>query len=249
MKQELVRVARKVGTSAGVILPIGLLGATVKVSVLEEPVNPLMDSLRILEKHKLSSDVLSIGLTGSYARQDNGIGSDVDILVISKESNVVIEEGKYSIIVISKDQLIKEISEDVIYYSMVQEAIGLINGHLLDEMKKIELSKDALKGFVRDSGKFILKAWKMIKIDRKLGNNNTGDSVAYSLVLRIRSLMILNGISEGKKFRNRSFVREVGEVMYGRYKFVKDGKIGNKTPIVEAVRLIGLLEDRLERLR
>ena len=238
MKQELVRVARKVGTSAGVILPIKLLGATVKVSVLEEPVNPLVDSLRILEKHKLSSDVLSVVLVGSYARGENEVGSDVDVLVVSGNSDVVIEEGKYSILVISRDRLEREIGLDVVYCSMVYEGVPLMNGHLLDELKKVGVVDVVLKKFARDTRRALKKARKMIRIDEKLGNRKTGDSVAYSLVLRIRSLMILEKIREGGKFRKRELVKIVGEDMYGKYKAVKGGKMGDGTSILEARKMI-----------
>ena len=246
MKQELVRVARKVGTSAGVILPIKLLGATVKISVLEEPVNPLMDCMKILGRHKLASDVLSVVLVGSYARGENEVGSDVDILVISKNSNMIIEEGKYSVVVVSRDRLEGEIGRDVAYCSMVYEGVALVNGHLLDELKKVGVADGVLKRFVRETRVALGKARKMIGIDEKLGNRNTGDSVAYSLVLRIRSLMILEKIREGGKFRKRELIKVVGDDMYERYRAVKNGKMGNGTSIVEAKALIEKIEGMMK---
>jgi len=242
MKQEIVRVARKVGTSAGIILPIKLLGATVKVSVLEEPVNPLVDSMRILERHKLSSDVLSVVLVGSYARGENEVGSDVDVLIVSGESNVVIEEGRYSIVVVSRDRLEREIGRDVVYCSMVYEGVALVNGRLLDELKKVGIADEVLKKFVRETRVALRKAKKMIRIDKKLGNKKTGDSVAYSLVLRMRSLMILEKIRNGGKFRKRELVRVVGGGMYERYMVVKGGKRGSGTSILEAENLIEKIE-------
>lgn len=250
MEQELIRVARRVGTSSGVILPIKLLGATVKVSVLEEPINPLLDSLRILEKHKLSSDVLSIGLIGSYARGENDVGSDVDILVISEGVNMTIEKGKYSIVVVSRNELKKSLKSNLIYYfPMIREAVPLMNEHLLNDFKKYKVDNGSLKMFVRDTKRALLRAKRMIKLDEKIGNKNTGDSVAYSLILRLRSLYLLKKINENKKATKREFLKFVSPVMYERYKAVKDGKMSNRTPIVEAVKMIEDIEKWLKGKR
>jgi predicted nucleotidyltransferase len=246
MKQKLIRVARRVGTSSGVILPIGLLGATVQVSVLQEPVSPLLDSLKILEKHKLSSDVLSIGLIGSHARGENNVDSDVDILIISESVNMTIEEGKYSVVIVSKNELEKSLKSNSIYYfPMIREAIPLMNEHLLNYFKKYEVGS-SWRTFTKDTMGALSKAKKMIELDEKLGNKNTGDSVAYSLVLRLRSLYLLKMIGEKKKATNREFSKLVSSVMYERYKAVKSGKMLNKTPIVEAVKMIKNIEKWLK---
>ena len=247
MEQEIIKVTRRVGTSSGVILPIKLLGATVKVTVLEEPINPLLDSIKILEKHNLSSEVLAMGLVGSYAREENEIGSDVDILVITRDTNSTIGEGKYSLTLVSKMSLEKSLEQNPVYFlPMIQEAIALINGSLFDKYKAYEIKKDNLRRLVIETKEAISKAKKMIKLDKALDHKNTGDSVGYSLVLRFRSLYIMDKIIRCQKATKREFLRMVDHSLYERYLAVKKGGLASRTPIDKAEELIKQIEKDLK---
>ena len=138
--EPIVKIAREVGTSAGVLLPRSLLGAKVKVTVIEEAPNPLMDSLKILEENGLNSSVLGIYLTGSYARKEATLESDVDILVITGNITKNISEGRYSLTLVSLKDLEKGLEDNSIsYYPMIFEAEVLINGALIEKYKKINL--------------------------------------------------------------------------------------------------------------
>ena len=248
MKQELIRTTRRVGTSAGVILPIKLLGAVVKISVIEEPINPLLDSIKILKKHKLSSEILAIGLTGSHARIENEIGSDVDILIITEKTTKTIEEGKYSLTLISEKELKKSLEKNPIYYlPMIYEAIPLINPPLLEKYKKHPIKKETLNEFIGDTQKTISNAKKMIEIDEKLNNKNTGDSIAYSLILRFRSLYSLQKMLLKKKISKKDFKKIVNPTLYNIYLDVKKGKMKNRTPIKEAKETIKQIEKLLKK--
>ncbi|MBU3923782.1 MAG: nucleotidyltransferase domain-containing protein [Nanoarchaeota archaeon] len=240
MKQEYFRVARRVGTSAGVILPVKLLGATVKINIVEEPVNPLIDSLKIVEKNELAGEVLGIVLAGSYARGDYEVGSDVDILVISSKKNLMINEGRYSILVMSLDVLKKRLVSDVIVYSMIVEGECILNKSLLDELKGICNKKSVLKNYVIATLGVLKKLEKMIDLDEKLGNKLMGDSVGYSLVLRIRGLLYLN-----EKYNKKKLKKIVGDNIYERYLLVKSGKMGNGVEIEKAKELINYLRGAL----
>jgi predicted nucleotidyltransferase len=246
--EPIVKIAREVGTSAGVLLPRSLLGAKVKVTVIEEAPNPLMDSLKILEENGLNSSVLGIYLTGSYARKEATLESDVDILVITGNITKNISEGRYSLTLVSLKDLEKGLEDNSIsYYPMIFEAEVLINGALIEKYKKINLSKSNLGGYLKSTREMIEKIEKMIDLDNKLGNKNTNDHVAYSLVLRLKGFYILKKILQGKKWSNREFLKKIDGLIYDRYLNVKrNDKYLNKTPIVDAEKMLNVLKKEVK---
>ena len=249
MKQELIKIAREVGTSAGVLLPRKLLGATIKITVLEEAPNPLIDSLGILERCNVTDDVLGVYLVGSYSRGDNGLGSDVDVLVITQGTTKIINEGKYNLTLISKEDLEKSLKENFIYYyPMIVEAKTLLNKGLIEDYKKILIEKKDFNSFLTDTQEMIKKIKEMIDSDVRLKNKNTGDSVSYSLVLRLRTLYIFDKLKKGKLWLNKEFMGLINKKIYERYVYVKNGgHVSNKTPIKEATEMLSILEKEVKK--
>ena len=249
MKQELIKTTRKLGSSAGVLLPKALLGARVKVTVLEEPIKPLEETIRVLGKEGLLGRVLGIYLVGSYAREEAGLKSDVDILVITSGVTRLIQEGKYSFNLVSEAELRKSLKENPIHYlPMILEAKTLLNESLILKYKRVRVSRAGTLRLMKDVEKALKKARKLIDLDKALGNKNTGDVVSYSLVLRLKSLLIMEAILKKKAWSNKKIRSLVEGRLYERYLYVKNnvGKDKNKTPIIEAEALISLIEKWLK---
>jgi len=82
---ELIKTTIRVGNSAGVLLPKKYLNSQVKIIL--EPLNIEKDVIDILMKENLLTDVMGVYLTGSYAREEQNIESDIDILVITSNIN------------------------------------------------------------------------------------------------------------------------------------------------------------------
>ena len=109
MKTELIKQTFKLGNSAGVILPKEWENKKVRVQLIEESINK--DIFEILEKKNLLNDVIGIYLTGSYAREEQTINSDIDVLVITNNTNKSLKEGLYELILISKEKFYKNIMQ------------------------------------------------------------------------------------------------------------------------------------------
>ena len=100
---ELIKNTIRVGNSAGVLLPKEFLNTQVKIVL--QPLNIDKDVLNILIEEKMLKNVLGCYLTGSYARKEQTIESDVDILVITDKINKRIKKGKYEITCISRGEV------------------------------------------------------------------------------------------------------------------------------------------------
>ena len=90
---ELVKNTIRVGNSAGVLLPREWLGSQVRVIL--EPLNLDKEIVEILMRAKILGDVLGAYIVGSYARGEQTIESDIDVLVITGSINKKIKIGKY----------------------------------------------------------------------------------------------------------------------------------------------------------
>ena len=106
---EIIRKAVRVGNSAGVLLPKKWLNATVKVVL--EPLNIEKDVLEIIANEGLLKKTFGAYIVGSYARNEQNIDSDVDILVVTSGVNKKIVRGKYEIIFISKEEVQRQLNE------------------------------------------------------------------------------------------------------------------------------------------
>ena len=95
MEKLILKNVIRVGNSAGVLVPKEWINGKAKVELIEEPINIQKDVINILQK--FLDDVIAIYLVGSYARNEQEKGSDIDILVISNEKTKEIHSGKYNI--------------------------------------------------------------------------------------------------------------------------------------------------------
>ena len=144
MEPELIKPVVRAGNSACVILPKKWLGGKAKIELIEDPVNIEVEIFEILKFYL--KDILGIYLTGSYARGENTPDSDIDVLVITHNTNKTIIEGKYDIILISQENLEKTLKRNILpLLPMIKESKTILNGELIEKYKKIALNKSNLK--------------------------------------------------------------------------------------------------------
>lgn len=118
--ETVIKQAIRLGNSSGVILPKSWEYRKVKVELLEDSV--ASDILDILRKKNLLGEAIGIYLTGSYAREEETIESDIDVLVVTSKKNGFVKEGNYEIMVISEKKLKQNLENSLYVYSMVMEA-------------------------------------------------------------------------------------------------------------------------------
>jgi len=104
----------------------------------------------------------------------------------------------------------------------------------------IETTKSALR--INDSN---------IKLSEKLSEKNIGDAVAYSLILRLREVYIVDCLKKNKLWKTNEFVEMVKKISgsveaYDRYLAVKNrGEAKEILKLGEAKKLLAYLEKKI----
>jgi len=217
------------------------------VELIEEPLDINKDIFEIL-KDKLV-EVKGIYLTGSYARGDNDKDSDVDVLVITESSKGNIKKGRYDLLLIPYENL-----EDALRVSlfpilpMIKEAVPILNQDLILPYKNVEIDKGLIQKKVKNIKEALSANQEIIELNKEAEQEKIGDGVAYSLVLRLRELYMLDCLIAKKRWCKKGLIDLVKKVSgsaiaYERYlKFKNNNKDEDKLPIVEAERLLEYLK-------
>lgn len=241
MKQELIRPVVRVGNSAGVILPKEWLNGQAKVRLIEKPIDVRKDVMEILSPYL--DNVMGIYLVGSYARGEETVRSDVDVLVITNKIDKRIERGKYNLLLISKERLEDRLKKNILpLLPMLREAKSIMNASLIEEYKKTKLTKVGLKKHIELSKSALAIDREMIRLDKEWPSN-CSDAVAYSLILNLRTAHIVNKLRRNRNISNKeikSLIKNVAGSLkaYDGYLRVKnDKKEKEDLPVKEADKL------------
>ncbi|MBI2047204.1 nucleotidyltransferase domain-containing protein [Candidatus Pacearchaeota archaeon] len=211
MENEIIKNTIKVGNSAGVLLPKEWLNTQVKVIL--QPLNIKKEVLEILIEENLLKNLLGAYITGSYARNEQTIESDVDILAITDSINKKIKKGRYEIILVSKENAEKQLKTNILpLLPMIKEAEVIINDALIKGYLNTSLTKKNLKWYVDTTKSRIKKIKEDISLYKKAGENYMSDNVAYILILRLRSLYILSCMKKDEAWRKIVFLRLVRRI-------------------------------------
>src|SRR3989344_8018928 len=190
MIRELIKPIVRVGNSAGVLLPKNWINGKARIELIEKPIDIKKDVLEILDPYL--QNIEGIYLIGSYAREEQTKKSDVDILVITNKINKKIKKGKYEIILISKEKVESALEKNILpILPMLKEAKPLVNSSLIEKYKKTQLTKRNLKPHIELTKSALGINREFINFDEEM-ESNSGDSVAYSLILRLREMYIVD---------------------------------------------------------
>jgi len=247
---ELIRNTIRVGNSAGVLLPKEWLNTEVKIVL--QPLNIAKDVIQILLDEDLLKYTMGAYIVGSYARKEQTIDSDTDILIITININKRIKNGKYDILLISKQSLEKELKTNALpLLPMLLESKSIINNSLADSYKKTTLTKENLKWHLETSKSAMKMVEKDIEVSKEL-KQYTGDATAYSLILRLRTLYILDSIKNKKMWSKPEFLSIIKKISgslksYERYVSAKNkNTLAYKLPIDEAEKLMSYINKKIK---
>jgi len=245
---EIVKNAVKVGNSAGVLLPKEWLGTRVKVIL--EPLEIDKEIIEILRQEEVLKDVLGVYITGSYARREQTIESDVDILVITDKISKRIKRGKYEILCIAKKEVEKQIKKNILpILPMLKEAIPVINKALIRQYASSKLTLENLRYHIETTK----SAMKVVEKDLELSGEikeKASDASAYSLILRLRTLYIIDCLKRDKLWSKKEFLRLIikisgSDTAYKRYENAKNKNTQeNKLGIEEAEKLLDYISKK-----
>lgn len=252
-----IKKAVKAGNSSAVILPRAWLNKEVRVELTKKTSETiLLEIINIVRKHIDSRDIMGIYLTGSYARGEEDENSDIDLLIVTQNvDKEMINEGIYNILIISSELLKQKLAQDLFPIGqMIKEAKPILNEHYLNSIE-IKVTKKNIRWYLNtteDKLKIIKKALDITKTKNKKYISNL---VAYTLVLRIRTLYIINKLMKNEKYSKKDFVKIIKKVSkgtdaYKEYLNVKNnskekGRIGTE----EIERLYEYLKNQLKEVK
>ncbi|MDO8459572.1 MAG: nucleotidyltransferase domain-containing protein [Nanoarchaeota archaeon] len=247
----------KAGNSSAVVLPRSWLNKEVRVELIKKtPELILSNVIDIAKNHIKIEDIIGIYLTGSYARGEEDKDSDIDVLIITDNiDREIINEGIYSILIISSELLQQKLSKDLFPVgAMLKEAKPLLNAHYLDGLN-LKVTRNNVLWYL-DTTKDKLAIIKKVIYTMK-GNNQkyVNDKVIYTLVLRIRTMYIIRRLMENKNYSKKEFIKMIEKISKGTnayegYLRVKNNLKEKKgTSIEETERLYKYLENQLSEVQ
>ena len=238
------------GNGGGILLPRGWIGKEVRIILIDRTPQIKKEVFDMLDSYL--EDIIGIYLVGSYARGEESEDSDIDILIITSESNKeMIREGIYSILIVSKELLEQKLKNDLFPVGqMIREARALINASYL-ELLKVSVTKDNVKWYLETTKEKIdLAAEILEKTKRKVVNNR----LVYTLILRIRTLYIIQKLIKNQDYSNIDFVKLIARVSgsknaYDSYLAIKnDLREEDITTGEEAEKLYFYLKKQLDEV-
>ncbi len=247
-----IKKAVKSGNSSAVILPKAWLNKEVRVELVKKnPETILLDIIDIVKKYIDLKEIIGIYLAGSYARGEQEEESDIDILVISENiDKEMIHEGIYNILIVSKELLNQKLEYDLFPIGqMIKEAKALINSSYLDSIE-VKITKKNVKWYI-DTTKEKLELIKELLKNAKEEVNN---KIIYTLILRIRTLYIIQGLINNQAYSKKDFMKLItkiaGKIPYESYLSVKNNsEETNKTTKEEAEKLYYYLKKQLNDVK
>lgn len=253
MENEIVKKTIRVGNSAGVILPKEWLNTEVKIVL--QPLNIEKDVLDILRTEKFLGKISGIYLTGSYARGEQTIDSDIDILVITNSFNNRIKRGKYDFLFISKDKIEDQLRENALpILPMLRESKIILNENLIKKYLNTELNQENLKWHIETTIKMMNEVQEDINFAKKI-NGMVSDASAYSLILRLRTLYIIDCIRKNKLANKKEFLKLIKKISgsdnaYQRYVYAKNNNpLESKLQINDAEKLRSFALDKIKDIK
>lgn len=243
----------KAGNSSAVILPRAWLSREVRVELIEKtPYKILADVIEIARKYADLKEIIGIYLVGSHARGEESENSDIDILIITKETDrQMIKEGVYSILLVSEKLLSQKLENDLFPLGqMLKEAKAMINEAYLESLK-VKVTGKNVKWYLDTTEEKLKLAGEILEKSKTSVNNK----VVYTLVLRIRTLCIIQKLIKNQDYSGKEFIKLISKITGGRnaydsYLAVKNDSNGkNVTSKNEAEKLHAYLKKQLSDVR
>lgn len=246
-----IKKAVKAGNSSAVILPRAWLNQEVRIELVKKDEETILfETLEIAKKYINIDKIIGIYLVGSYARGEETSDSDIDILIISDNiDKEMIKEGIYNILIVSRELLVQKIERDLLPVGqMIKEARALINSSYLESIE-VRVSRKNVSWYLKTSEQKL----KTIKDHLKLGSID--NRAIYTLILRIRTLNIIENLIKNKEYSKKEFLKIIKNISgslnaYNSYLAVKDDlDRENKTTKEEVEKLVLYLEKQLENVK
>jgi predicted nucleotidyltransferase len=233
------------GNGSIVYTPKKWVGKKVLVILEEKPLDIKGETMEILKPYL--SSIEGIFLFGSFARNEQNEKSDIDLLVIADKKIGLGKKEKFDFLIKTREQFEKEIRTDSSLFpsQIVSEAKPILNEPLLNELKKVKANPDFKEVFDSTLGAF--KKTKELLETNQDKEYLESNAVIYSLILRLKTLFIIQCRKKNQAFSNKKFKEllkkhELSEqkisAMMEAYQAERDNKkISQKILLADALKL------------
>ena len=193
------KIVQKFGNSGHVVLPKDYVGKKIRFIAEPKTFEDIKSEIVEILKPYLEN-VLGVYLYGSYARNEQTIDSDIDILVITSAKFKIIDKiNDYSIISITIKEFENTLGINaILLIPILKEAKAIINLNLLEKYKEYNFTKKNAILFIGDTSRILELNKKGLKLDFEIG------SLIYSLILRIRGLLMIKLLLNNKLYSKSS---------------------------------------------
>ena len=250
------KIAQKFGNSSHVVLPKEYIGRRIRFVTEPKTFNNITSEILEILKPYLEN-IVGIYLYGSYARNEQTIDSDIDVLVITSAKFKIIDKvDSYTIISTTIEGLESALNNNaVLILPIIKEAKTIINPNVLEKYKEYRFTKNNTKNFINSSK-------RILELNKKgLGLGFETGSLVYSLILRIRGLLMIKLMLNHRLYskatlfnhlENNNFEKNEIEELYRIYNSeknnikVKESDIITKTDIE---KLLSIAEKLLKEVR
>lgn len=250
---RLVKRIVRVGNTGGVLVPREWVDGTAEVRLVQEPSDVVSDILTILKP--VLGDVRGVYLVGSHARGEASEWSDVDVLVVTARRRGRLRRGRYELLLVPEGDLRGDLEKNALpLLAMVREAKPIVNRELIEQYRRVGVSRRNLRWHL-EVGKTGLEAVRAILEVDRVTRSLVSDEVAYSIVLRLRSVYVVDCLMRNRRWTTKGLLKLVKAIagslgVYDAYLRSKGGKRSRSVvPLEEAEAVLRYVKQRLEEQR
>jgi len=245
-----------IGNGAAVYVPKEYSGREITI-ILPEGIDEIRK--RILSQLiEFMPNIIGAYIYGSYARDEQTNGSDVDLLIIVKEEDGRIKElfKDIDVRVITLEGLERAVKNmPAIIMPILREAKVLLNPILLEDFKNRKIDFKKFRWHFEDIKRVLGIINSFIELD---DDEDTSITNVYSLIMRIRVCYMIESLIKNRIFSNggvKKLLLDYGlserefEKFYFMYQKVRgDEKFDDKIKKKEILKLIGIVEKYSKRV-
>jgi len=253
IQEQVIRRVTPIGNGAHILAPRGWVGD--EVVIVRKPKQSAKEKiLAVLDSYL--ENVAGIYLYGSRARGEEEEDSDIDLFVVTN-SPIKIKEDGFEIVIVEENKVGSAIKfEPLVMYAILSEARPIINSILLKKLK------DKYKPKLNDFREFLESTKRIIAINKEFleaekGEFSQSHGLAYSIILRLRGIFIMNQILSGKIYYHKKFRAWIKkhcplvdyESVYGAYKASKNNSKQFKVKVGDLNKLLIFLKGETLKLQ
>ncbi len=189
------KIVRKFGNGGHIVLPKEYVGKRIRFMAEPKSFEDIKSEvLEILNPYL--GNILGIYLYGSFARNEQTIDSDIDILAITSDKLKILDKIQgYSIVSATIKEIEKTLENNaVLILPIIKEGKTIVNPELLRKYDIINFNKKNTKRFIDSSIRVLKLNEKGLELDFEIG------SLVYSLMLRIRGLLMIKFMLKNKSY-------------------------------------------------